>query len=242
MPGPAGLLARLDRAAARLAGMALAAPGAVPLPMADWLARARQAGSLRRPLLWRNTVVATPAWRRLHVEYLAIPGEIAVLHCCAMPRLDRALPILGFDVVAGEAKATGCFLDLSPSVPAAAPAIAAWAAAIAPLRDELGEARALPDWATIFSPHVIAVRPRNPAEVEAGLALGEATLAEALLPCSAPPAAPAEMLAAQSHYAAGQRRNDRTRRMLAGCIGPQLADAFIAECLFPLPDDAALAA
>ncbi|MBK1659286.1 hypothetical protein [Paracraurococcus ruber] len=242
MTGGADLIARLDEAAAALAARALAAPAALPLPEMDWLAAARRAGTLRRPLAWRNLVVATPAWRRLHVEFLAIPGEIAVLHCCGMPQPHLALPVLGFDVVAGREKATGCFLDLSPTVAAASPAILDWAAGVVPLRAGLGEQRALPDWASIFSPHVVAVRPRDPAEVEAGLALGEATMAAMLALARIPAADPAAMAAAQSRYVEGQRRNDRTRRMLAGCIGAPLADAFIADCLFPLPATPALAA
>ena len=234
------LIARLDAAADRLAAMALAAPAAVARPVPDWLARARAAGTLRRPMLWRNTVVITPTLRRLHVEYLALPGEIAVLHLCGFPQPDRALPILGFDVIAGQRKATGCFLDLSPTIAAAAPVAAAWARRVAPLRAGLGEARALPDWGSIFSAEVVAVRPRDAAEMEAGLALGEACLA-ALLEEPGAPADPAAMLAAEARYVEGQRRNDRTRRMLAGCIGDALAEAFIAECLFPLPAAAASA-
>jgi len=231
--GVTGLIARLDKAAAGLAVRALAAPGAQPIPTADWLERARREGSLRRPLVWRNTLLRCDAFERLHVEFLAIPGEIAVLHLCGFPWPHHARPILGFDVVAGDHRATGCFLDLSPTIPAAEGAIAAWRDWLAPRRGGLGDTRVLPEWAAIFSADVVAVRPRDAAEFEAGLAAGAATLEAVLSADAAPVADPAAMRLAMADYVAGQRRNDRTRRMLAGCIGQSLADAFIDQCLFP---------
>jgi len=223
------LIDRLDLACWRFAAAALAAPGAEVVPQPDWLAMATP----RRPIEWRNHVVRTPLWQRLHVEYFALPGEIAVLHLCAFPRPEIALPILGFDVITGRERATGCFLDLSPTVPEAEPCIAAWGAWVAPQRAALGEARVLPEWTAIFSPEVVAVRPEGLEGFEAGVALGEATLLGCLRDTRQPRAEPMAMLAAQARYIAAQRRNDRTRRMLAGCVGPEMADSFIAECLFP---------
>lgn len=235
---PRGLIETLDGTARQLADQAATAEGAVAVMMPDWLAEARRAGTLRRPIAWRNTLLRTPLWRRLHVEYFEIPGEIGVIHVCAFPDPGLALPILGFDIVAGQARATGCFLDLSPTVPAAMPVTEGWARDLAPLRADLGEARPLPDWASaIFSPHAVAVRPRDPDEVGAGLALGAATLARMLRLGAAAPAEPGAMRAAAARYVDGQRRNERTRRMLAACVGATLADRFIADCLFPLPDD-----
>ncbi|SFK70884.1 hypothetical protein [Falsiroseomonas stagni] len=227
------LLQRLEAAADALAATAAALPGARSLPMEDWLARAVSEGTLRRPIAWRNTVVRTATLRRLHVEYFAIPGEIAVLHACAFPHLDQALPIYGFDVIAGQDRATGCFLDLSPTVQEADPLIAAWADGMEPRRGALGASRILPEWTAIFSPRVVAVRPGDAAAFEAGLALGAETLAQLVAATPIARCDAATMAAAQARYIEGQRRNDRTRRMLAGCIGVDLADAFIAECLFP---------
>jgi phycocyanobilin:ferredoxin oxidoreductase len=235
MSAGAGFAARVEEAAWRCADLLLGAPDVMVLPEPDWKARALAEGALRRRLDWRNTVVRTPDFTRLHVEYFAIPGEIAVLHLCAFPRLGAALPILGFDVIAGQQRATGCFLDLSPTVPQAEPAIAAWAAHIASARAGLGELRVLPDWATIFSPHAVAVRPRDAAALEARLALGEASLLGLLRAGPAALADPTAMRTAQLRYIAGQRSNDRTRRMLAACIGPTLAEEFIETCLFPAP-------
>ena len=238
MSGP-DLIDRLALAAEGLVAQLAATPGAEPLPAPDMLAQARAAGTLRRPLTWRNTIFATPQWRRAHVELFVLPGELGVLHLCAFPWLDAALPILGFDVILGREKATGCFLDLSPTVPDAAPLIADWAA----LRGAVpGLPRALPDWAAVFSPQAVAVRPRDAAEVAAGLALGAATLAWLL---ATPPACNpdrAAMRAAQACYVAAQRRNQHTRRMLANCVGEPLAETFIAECLFPEPPADRLAA
>lgn len=243
---PAGLLERVERAARRIERLLDSLQGASSVPQPDWLEVAAGSGALRRPIAWRNRVVRTPGFARLHVEWFAIPGEIGVLHVCGFPRLDRALPIFGFDIVTGREKATGCFLDLSPTVPGAEPRIDAWAEAAHSVAPRLGERRTLPDWASMFSRHALAVRPRDAAEVEAGLALGEASLAALLADTEQGSARqdradPVAMREAQFRYIDGQRRNDRTRRMLAGCIGPELADRFIDEVLFPLPEPMACA-
>lgn len=232
---PPDLIALLDQASQDFTTMLRAAQGARLLPAPDWLEAARDAGALRRPLAWRNTLVRTRQLRRAHVEFFSIPGEIGVLHVCIFPALDRALPIFGFDVVAGRGKATGCFLDLSPTVPAAAPVITGWGARAAAVAAGMGMARPLPAWASMFSDHVLAVRPGSPVEVAEGLRFGMASLAALLNEARPRPAEPAAMRAAQLRYIAAQRQNERTRAMLAGCIGPALADAFIARCLFPDP-------
>lgn len=227
------LLHRLEEAADDMAAIAQGLPGASILPMPDWLERARAAGTLRRPIVWRNTVVAMPALRRLHVEFFAIPDEIAVLHVCAFPHLDQALPIFGFDVIAGQDRATGCFLDLSPTVPEADALITAWGDSVDAMRPALGASRILPEWTAIFSPRVVAVRPADADAFQAGLDLGRQALGRVTAATPAPRCDSTAMAAAQTRYIDGQRRNDRTRRMLATCIGPELADAFIDECLFP---------
>lgn len=233
------LIALLDQAAQDFAAMLRAAHGARLLPAPDWLEAARGAGTLRRPLAWRNTLVRTRLLRRAHVEFFSIPGEIGVLHVCIFPALDRALPIFGFDVVAGRSKATGCFLDLSPTVTAAEPMIAAWGARAATAAAAMGTARTLPDWASMFSAHALAVRPGSRADVAHGLDFGAASLAALLAETAPLPVDPQQMRVAQQRYIAAQRRNDRTRAMLAGCVGPALADAFIERCLFPAPPRAA---
>lgn len=235
MSAQGGLLGFVDQAASRFEALLRDTEGATPLDEVDWLAEAERQGALRRPLAWRNLVVETPGFARLHVEFFAIPGEIAVLHLCGFPRLDVALPIFGFDIVSGREKATGCFLDLSPTVPEATPLLQQWAARARLAAPGLGEPRELPSWAWMFSCNAIAVRPRGQADVDAALRFGEAMLCWLLGLGSAEIAEPQAMRVAQLRYIDGQRRNDRTRRMLAGCIGNELADRFIAEVLFPDP-------
>jgi phycocyanobilin:ferredoxin oxidoreductase len=232
---PVGLIGSLEQAANQLAEKLRAVPGARPVPTVDFQARAVAAGTLRRPLVWRNALFTAPLWRRAHVEFFAIPGEIAVLHVCIFPALDCAAPIFGFDVIAGENKVTGCFLDLSPTTPAADPAIARWGASLD--RSTLGAARVLPSWTVVFSPHVVAVRPRSTAELAACLALGCRSLEE-YLTTPTRSEEPSYMRATQCRYVAAQRDNDRTLRVLAACIGLPLAQAFITEVLFPDPPTA----
>jgi phycocyanobilin:ferredoxin oxidoreductase len=228
--GPARLQAAAGAFVERLARM----PGAHALAVPDFAGEARRAGQLRRAVDWRNRVWQADGIRRAHVEYFAIEDQIAVLHVCVFPALDRGAPVFGFDVISGNRKATGAFLDLSPTVPEAEPAIARWGTRARSLAPGFGILRTLPEWGTIFSEGVIAVRPHDGAAIDAAAAFALESL-EACLGCVTDCDTGA-MRAAQNRYIAGQRANPHTHRMLAGCVGDDLAEAFIRDVLFPQPD------
>lgn len=192
-------------------------------------------------LAWSNLLVSTPSLRRGHVELLSAPGRFAVLHVCLFPALGRAAPIFGFDMIAGPARVTGLFLDLSPVLPdMPGPRLRD---AVAPgALDGFAEPRARPDWGGIFSADMLAVRPRSAGEIARGLSLArqalEAWLAALDGGARADPAAVAD---GQARYVAGQRANPHTARLLAGLIGDAPARRFIDKVLFP-PVPAALSA
>jgi hypothetical protein len=81
---------------------------------------------------------------------------------------------------------------------------------------------------------MVAVRPEGPAAVSLGIDLGLSGLLGALAEPDEP-ADPEAMRRAQARYTSGQRQNQHTRRMLAGCVGQTLADLFINQVLFPEP-------
>lgn len=185
------------------------------------------------PLRWHNLIGAAPAFRRAHVELLEVPGRLIVLHCCIVPHLDDASPVFGFDVVAGPARVTGLFLDLSPVLPGApVPRLGTLAG--------FAERRARPEWGDIFSEDFLAIRPADAAELtRAVLVAGaacEAMLAR-LVGGHGRGADVAQVRAGQAHYVAGQRRNPHTQRMLAGLVGAGPAARFIEEALFPEPPE-----
>lgn len=227
----------LSRAAACFADRLAGEPGAQHHEVPDYAELAQEAKTLARPVRWTNRIIATPRLRRAHVERFEIGDQIAVLHVCIFPRPDIALPVFGFDVVAGQNRVTGAFLDLSP-VDAASEAITQrWATSFAADRAAFPEHRSLPDWGDIFSDGVIAVRPTSHQEVETLFALGLSSLDWYL----ATPVAETDReaaLAGQRRYIDRQRRNEHTFRMLRGCVGDALARDFIDRWLFPDPERA----
>jgi phycocyanobilin:ferredoxin oxidoreductase len=186
-------------------------------------------------LRWDNALFESPVFRRAHVELFHVPGTFAVLHVCIFPRTTVAAPVFGFDMVAGRDQATGAFLDYSPVVSACTgPTLAAVVDAAA--RDGFGHHRARPDWGGIFSPAFFAVRPSGVEEAGRAMALGQRALRHyaAALRGGAWPAYPeGEVRLGQAAYAAGQRRNPHTLRMLARFVGQDAAEAFMREVLFP---------
>ena len=101
--------------------------------------------------------------------------------------------------------------------------------------------RELPPWGSIFSPHVLFVRPVSEAE-EQGFVEEVASflgvLAEA---ASVGPSQPHDHPATvarwqgQLRYCKQQKQNDKTRRVLEKAFNPQWADRYIEDLLFDDP-------
>jgi phycocyanobilin:ferredoxin oxidoreductase len=217
----------MARAAAQFEARLLAEPGVDSLLVPD-------VGADLCDLQWNNTLLASPTFRRAHVETFVVTERLSVLHVCVFPHLTDPAPIFGFDMVAGPARVTGIFLDLSPvTTPPQQPSLrqAVGGSAL----DSFTVPRTLPEWGDIFSPDVLAIRPTDLTEVERAIALGLAALEAMLDACGRRSFAPDPIAAGQARYASGQRRNDHTWRMLASFIGPTPARHFIDEVLFPLP-------
>jgi phycocyanobilin:ferredoxin oxidoreductase len=183
-------------------------------------------------LRWDNLLLRSHRFRRAHVETLDVPGRLCVLHVCVFPPLSDATPIFGFDVVAGCARVTGIFLDLSPVV--SAPDILRLRDVVHPeALAGFAIRRPPPEWGGIFSADLLAIRPSGLDEVRRAIDLARQALDAVLM---APPQAAGsagEAAAGQSRYIMQQRRNDHTLRLLAGFIGPEAARRFIDEVLFP---------
>jgi hypothetical protein len=198
---------------------------------------AEELDGLGQRFVWHNLIGAAPAFRRAHLEWLEVPGRLAVLHLCIFPQLDDTAPIFGFDVIGGQARVTGLFLDLSPVLAAAPrPSLAGLLGATA-LRG-FAEARARPDWGDVFSDAFLAIRPHSAAELGRGIALAQQALAGMLERLGSGQHRGADrkaVLAGQTRYVEAQRCNIHTQRMLAGLIGEAHATRFVTQSLFPLP-------
>lgn len=160
-----------------------------------------------------------------------MPGRLSVLHVCIFPQLDDPAPIYGFDMIAGPARVTGIFLDLSP-VLCGPPTLRLPEVADAGALARFSAPRSLPDWGDIFSPDVLAIRPADLDEVAQAIALAHQAL-DGLLARAQIVSVDPRIAEGQARYIAGQRRNEHTARMLAGFVGAEPARQFIDEVLFP---------
>lgn len=171
---------------------------------------------------WENHRYSSPRYRLAHVEIFN-QDRFMVVHTCVFPHADDPAPIFGFDVIAGENKVTGVFLDLSPSV-----------------RDpgkfhtlEFKQQRDRPEWGDIFSQNWIACRPDREemlAIIDEAQSLLRRYLTEIV---SKEKADPADVSKGQNRYCEQQRKNEHTYKALKNLIGEQRARQFMDEILFP---------
>jgi phycocyanobilin:ferredoxin oxidoreductase len=184
-------------------------------------------------LIWTNALLTSSRFRHGHVETFIVPDRLSVLHVCIFPHLDDPAPIFGFDMIAGPARVTGIFLDLSPTTEPLTGSCLPEIRATSAVGDFLHH-RPLPDWGDIFSPDCLAIRPADLEEVERAIHLAQAALDATLTETSVRANhRSAEICAGQARYIAAQRRNEHTYRMLASFIGTVKARDFIDQVLFP---------
>jgi phycocyanobilin:ferredoxin oxidoreductase len=186
---------------------AMLAEDAAPVPVEDYG--------------WANHVWSG-RFARGHVELLT--GPLAVLHVTVFPWTDDPAPIYGFDIIAGPEKASGAFLDLTPTIEDWGPLTAVPA---------FRSVRPPPDWGG-FSPHFLAIHPVDANEVSAVLTLAEDTLADYLSKLGRGNDHP-QIGEAQRAYCRMQRSNHKTMQVLARMLGEEHARRFMDEVLFPYP-------
>ena len=169
---------------------------------------------------WDNYRYTSSKFRLAHIEIFR-QAKFAVIHCCIFPHVSDPSPIFGFDVIAGENKITGMFMDLSPT-----------ALETEPFTDlVVGQSRDRPAWGNIFSPHWVACRPTLDEMATIGdeavalltrylTTLGKVGLISDIAPM-------------QNRYCLQQQKNEHTRKALINLLGEDGANEFMAEILFP---------
>lgn len=186
-----------------------------------------------------NEVHEARGLRKLHLETARLGAGLQILHCVFFPDPRHDLPVFGADIVAGPAGVSAAIVDLSP-VDDRLPAAVEEGLAALPRR-EAGRRRELPPWGTIFSPHVLFVRPQGVEEEKAfveAVADRLGVLTKALLgstPSAETDAATARRWAGQLRYCRNQKQNDKTRRVLERAFNPLWAERYIEELLFDDP-------
>ncbi len=170
---------------------------------------------------WENYRYISPLYRSAHVEKF-FQDRFAVVHVCVFPHINDPSPIYGFDVIAGENKATGLFFDLSPTVNPVAPFS----------NVQVNKFRERPPWGDIFGEHWVACRPSleefNAIADDAILVLGQ--YLQALGTRSVDTDA---VVCAQNHYCQQQKKNAHTRTALNKLLGTDRAQQFMDTVLFP---------
>ena len=192
-------------------------------------------------LFIRNELRRSRGLRKLHLETARLGAGLQILHCVFFPDPRYDLPVFGADIVAGRGVVSAAIVDLSPVGPALPPAVSTALEAL-PVR-RFSQERELPEWGTIFSPHVRFVRPADAAEEQQFVAVvGDflSVMAEASRTTPAQPIDHPDTVSrhrGQLSYCQQQKRNDKTRRVLEKAFNPAWADRYIEQLLFddPLP-------
>jgi phycocyanobilin:ferredoxin oxidoreductase len=202
----------LDKTARRLKTRIEAVPGVGVVPTEDYG--------------WENYRWASPSFRIAHLEIFN-QNKFLVVHLCIFPHGDDPRPIFGFDVIAGENKVTGVFMDLSPTVLPSKPFSSL----------DFIKSRERPEWGDIFSEHWIACRP-NESEMIAIADEAERVLKTYLdtLTTTMHDQRIEQIIAAQNHYCVQQRKNEHTVKAVKNLLGEERANKFITEVLFPTVD------
>lgn len=170
---------------------------------------------------WDNYRYTSPIYRLAHVEKF-VQEKFAVIHVCIFPHIDDPSPIFGFDVIAGEQKATGLFFDLSPTVKPGQK-----------FTDlEVERSREKPEWGNIFSDHWVACRPTL-TEFERIADEAVRVLEQYLMKLYQEKTEPRFVIEAQNRYCRQQKQNTHTFAALRNLLGEDGAREFMNTVLFP---------
>lgn len=197
----------LDKTARQLNHIIKAEPGIEVIPTEDYG--------------WENFRYKSPKFRLAHVEIFN-QDRFMVVHCCVFPHANDPSPIFGFDVIAGEHKVTGVFMDLSPTVeePGAFHNLS------------FAKPRERPEWGHIFSQNWIACRP-NKEEMMKIVGASQKILKGYLMRIGQEQGDVAAITAGQNRYCEYQRKNEHTYKALKNLKGEASARAFMDDILFP---------
>jgi len=190
-------------------------------------------------LFIRNEVHRCRGLRKLHLETARLGRGLQILHCVFFPDPRYDLPVFGADIVAGPAGVSAAIADLSPVSEGLPDGI--HQALSQQSRPSFSQPRQLPDWGSIFSPHVLFVRPADAAEeqlfieVVVGLLQVLAAAVSAGEPLAIEDPATVHRWQGQLDYCRRQKQNDKTRRVLEKAFNPAWADRYIEDLLFDDP-------
>ncbi len=177
--------------------------------------------------------------RKLHVEIAKLGKNLQIFHCVFFPDPTFDLPVFGVDVVAGPAGISAAIVDLSPVGDQLPKIILNGLMNIQ--TPSFKQVRELPSWGTIFSPFVQFIRPYDRQDelgfmnvVKGYLKVFHTALLEVDAEFLDSPSTIVRY-EAQINYCRQQKRNDKTRMILAKAFSPSWADHYLEVLLFDEP-------
>ncbi len=186
-----------------------------------------------------NELNRARGFRKLHLETAVIGSSLEILHSVFFPEPTFDLPIFGVDIVVVPEGVSAAIVDLSP-VRSNLPDIIEYQLNQIEFPD-FKIVRKLPDWGDIFSSHVLFIRPINSQETDLFLDVVDQFLTivtsySALInPQAINSKSTIERYEAQMYYCKQQKRNDKTRNVLAKTFSPNWANQYIEMVLFDIP-------
>jgi len=192
-------------------------------------------------LFIKNELHRARGLRKLHLETARLGPGLEILHCVFFPQPSFDIPIFGVDIVSANDNILAAIVDLSPVGEELPLGIKHKLLNIS--TPYFSQVRKLPEWGTIFSKHVQFIRPNGKEEEDLFLMVADEylrILVEALISTDADSqdsCSTAERLDFQKYYCLQQKRNDKTRKVLARAFNPEWADNYIETLLFDSPSN-----
>ena len=188
---------------------------------------------------WINRVWRSPHFRRAHLDVVDSRENkgLYMMHLCIFPELHSDAPIFGFDVIAGEKKMTGAFLDYSPSINPDHVMIQDFGKVVSNL--EWKRERELPDWGKqIFSEHMMAAgNVKENEEVSRVAAVARSLFSHYLMSLTLNSVTKFDteaVRASHNRYAYYQKQNPHTPRVMKSLgLDEEDVDVFVRDVLFP---------
>ncbi len=186
-----------------------------------------------------NEIFLARGFRKLHLEIAIMGSNLQVFHCVFFPEPTFELPIFGVDVVAGPSGISAAIMDLSPVGKDLPSNIKNMLKKVSV--PSFKQVRELPAWGNIFSPFVHFIRPDGQEEEQQFLQLVDdyltilITSSKSIKPDTPTDPSTIRRYCYQDRYCLQQKRNDKTRNVLAKAFTPQWADRYIESLLFDSP-------
>lgn len=186
---------------------------------------------------WSDMIWSSRTFRRAHLSIIdeRVSRGMMMLHFCVFPHLHNSAPIFGLDIIAGERKITGAFLDFSPV--AENHSMSTLFKSIVEMYEWKRE-RTLPDWAkSIFSEDIVAAGNVTDEEELSRLIRLSSTCLGTYMDMVGKfnhTAADDSVVRAHNRYAVQQKQNPRLYSSMKSLgLDDTDIDQFVNSCLFP---------